>query len=210
MSYEYAQIGPPKGVMLTHANLVSNIVQQVELQKKDFFKPNFQASTVCILPMFHMFGLGITSLLMLHIGGRITTLPRFDPQIFLQILERTKPNIMHFTPPLVQFCTYNPKVTPEHLASLEYIHIGAAPLGQTLAKKFKEKAPHCQCRDAWGMTEASPTGTMTLPDQEVLGSCGILLPNTEAKIIDLSTSESLGPNKQGELCIRGPQVSHHS
>ena len=60
--------------------------------------------------------------------------------------------------------------------------------------------------EGWGMTELSPVGLMTPSDQVVLGSCGILLPDTEAKIIDLNTGEPLGPGKEGELCIRGPQV----
>ena len=150
--------GPPKGVMLTHTNLVSNIVQSVQLRKTEFFKPNFQPSSICILPMFHMFGLAVTSLLTLHVGGRITTLPKFDPQIFLKTLERTKPSFLHFTPPLLQFCAYNPKVIPEHLDSLKYVVIAAAPVGQVLAKTFKEKAPQCQCYE----------GTLDLNYQKIL------------------------------------------
>ena len=54
---------------------------------------------------------------------------------------------MHFAPPLVQFCAYSPDVKPHHLESLEYIMIGAAPLGETLANKFREKAPNCEVRE---------------------------------------------------------------
>ena len=60
--------------------------------------------------------------------------------------------------------------------------------------------------EGWGMTELSPSGTGTPPKNEVLGSCGVLLSNTEAKFVDLTTGKSLGPKEQGELCIRGPQV----
>merc|ERR1719411_1469343 len=84
--------------------------------------------------------------------------------------------------------------------------IGAAPVGETLALKFKEKAPNCTFREGWGMTELSPVGTMTTMKDEVLGSCGILLPQTEAKIVDIANGDSLPTGKTGELCIRGPQV----
>jgi 4-coumarate--CoA ligase len=56
------------------------------------------------------------------------------------------------------------------------------------------------------MTETGPVGTMTPMNDEVLGSCGVLLPNTEAKVVDLHTGKALGPNEKGEMCLRGPQV----
>ena len=56
------------------------------------------------------------------------------------------------------------------------------------------------------MTELSPVATMTPSSDEVLGSCGVLLPNTEAKVVDLDTNEPLGPEQNGEICIKGPQV----
>ena len=59
---------------------------------------------------------------------------------------------------------------------------------------------------AWGMTETSPLVTVTPANNTKIGSCGVLIPNTEGKIIDLETGEALGPNERGELCIRGPQV----
>ena len=63
---------------------------------------------------------------------------------------------------------------------------------------------------AWGMTELSPLATVSKADNAVIGSCGVLLSNTEAKIVDLETGKSLGPNQRGELCIRGPQVKQKS
>ena len=62
-------------------------------------------------------------------------------------------------------------------------------------------------REGWGMTELSPVGLSTRDDIMISGSCGVLIPNTEAKIVDVETGNNLGPNERGELCIRGPQVS---
>ena len=71
---------------------------------------------------------------------------------------------------------------------------------------FKKKAPNVKFREGWGMTETSPVVTSTKDEIFLPGSCGVLLPNTEAKIIDVTTGENLGPGMRGELCVRGPQV----
>jgi len=209
LPYSSGTTGLPKGVMLTHANLVGNTLQCVYPKELECIRPateTYQASTLGILPMFHIFGIGVVTMHTLAVGGKMTTLPGFDPQTFLATLEITKPDVLHLVPPLVQFCAYNPVVKPHHLESLEFVFIGAAPVGEVLASKFKEKAPNCQFREGWGMTELSPVGTMTAANDEVLGSCGILLPNSQGKVVDLVTGEALPAGERGELCIKGPQV----
>ena len=79
-------------------------------------------------------------------------------------------------------------------------------MGETLINRFHKKAPDVKFREGWGMTEASPTVCLTHDNAFMSGSCGYLLPNSEAKIIDLKSGNALGPNKKGELCVRGPQV----
>ena len=71
---------------------------------------------------------------------------------------------------------------------------------------FKEKAPNVKWREGWGMTELSPIGLSTKDEIMKPGSCGVLISNTEGKIVDTETGKNLGPNETGELCIRGPQV----
>ena len=88
------------------------------------------------------------------------------------------------------------------------LKVGAAPVGEALIDLFKKKAPTVKFREGWGMTELSPVVTSTRDDIFKPGSCGVLLPNTEAKIIDIESGDALGPHQQGELCIRGPQVSN--
>lgn len=156
--------------------------------------------------MFHIFGISVVTMHTLCSGGKLTLLPNFEPKSFLETLEKTKPDYIHLVPPLVHFCANNPEVKPSHLESLEFVYIGAAPVGETLAAKFKEKAPNCQFREGWGMTELSPVGAMTAYQDELLGSCGILLPNSQGKVVDVSTGKALGPNEKGELCLKGPQI----
>lgn len=97
-------------------------------------------------------------------------------------------------------------VKEEHLESVEFIMVAAAPLGRALIDKFMKKFPNIKLREGYGMTELSPVATFTSLDKLVYGSCGITIPNTELKIADLNTGEPLGPNQRGELCVRGPQV----
>ena len=195
--------------MLTHGNLVSNTAQCLYPPEMLCVRPAtqaFQSSTIGILPLFHIFGIGVVTLHTLCSGGKVTFMPGFEPELFLKTIEEVKPNFLHLVPPLVQFCAHSPLVRPEHLESLEFVYIGAAPVGEALAAKFKEKAPHLQFREGWGMTELSPVGAMTAFNDEILGSCGILLPNSEGKVVDIHTGQALGPHLNGEICIKGPQV----
>ena len=79
-------------------------------------------------------------------------------------------------------------------------------MGEALIELFHKKASKVKFREGWGMTETSPSVCQTQDETFKPGSCGYLLPNTEAKIVDLTTGNALGPNERGELCIRGPQV----
>lgn len=209
LPYSSGTTGLPKGVMLTHANLVWNTAQCLTPKELECIRPateTYQAKTIGVLPMFHIFGVGVVMLHTLCSGGRLTLLPGFEPNLFLKTLRNSRPDILHLVPPLVQFCASSPDVTPSDLESLEFAFIGAAPIGEALAAKFKEKAPNCLFREGWGMTELSPVGAMTAASDEVLGSCGILLPNSEGKVVDTETGEPLGPMEKGELCIKGPQI----
>ena len=87
-----------------------------------------------------------------------------------------------------------------------YKQVGGAPVGEALIDLFHKKTPNVNFREGWGMTETGPSVLQTQDENFKPGSCGFLLPNTEAKIVDLETGAALGPNKRGELCVRGPQV----
>ena len=209
LPYSSGTTGLPKGVMLTAQNIISNISQMVYAKEINFIEETtvtYQPKTICVLPMFHAFGMGVTSLPTLHAGGQIITLPNFEPTSFINAMERYQPTFMHLAPPLVGFCANSPLVESKHLESLKYIMVGAAPVGETLVEAFKKKAPTVHFREGYGMTELSPVVTLTIVDIFKPGSCGVLLPNTQAKVVDLKTGQSVGQNETGELCFKGPQV----
>ena len=83
--------------------------------------------------------------------------------------------------------------------------VGAAPSGMELIRKFQEKAPHAKFREGWGLSEVTALATWSPPNPTPL-SVGLLLPNTQAKVVSVKTGQNLGPNQEGELCVKGPQV----
>ena len=126
LPYSSGTTGLPKGVMLTTKNLVSNIYQNVYGKELDFIKhatDTFQSKIICVLPMFHIFGLFVTSMPTLRAGGQVITIPKFEPNLFAKTLKKYRPTFLHLVPPLVAFCANNETVTSNHLESVEHIMV---------------------------------------------------------------------------------------
>ena len=118
LPYSSGTTGVPKGVKLTHRNLVSNMLQRAHPVMEGIAD---EEVTVCILPMFHIFAMNVTVSDMLWHGGKLVTLPGFEPGMFLSALTRHRPTFLHLAPPLVQFLANHPMVTADHLASLHTV-----------------------------------------------------------------------------------------
>merc|ERR1719397_798357 len=193
--------GRPKGVMLSHNNYVANI-----LQLEPYNLSVGVTSSILIFPMYHAGGMKVWLECLYH-GVKVVTLPSFNPDIYLASLISHRPEQLMLPPPLVQFLAKSDKASSDHLKDINMIMVGAAPVGQALIRDFLKKAPQCQFREVWGMTELSAVGTMT-SEEAVHGSCGRVVPNTQIKVVDITTGHSLGPSSEatGEICIRGPQV----
>jgi acyl-CoA synthetase (AMP-forming)/AMP-acid ligase II len=202
LPYSSGTTGLPKGVMLTHHNLVSNIRQMEGL---DYFTEN--DTLICVLPLFHIYGLVVILNMGLYAGATIVTLPRFDLEQFLKCIDDYKVTLAHLVPPVVLALSKSPVVDNFDLSTLGTIFSGAAPLDESLTRACMARL-NCQIRQGYGMTETSPVthSSPSDPTQVKFGSVGVCAPNTECKIIDLETGAPLGPNKEGEICVRGPQI----
>ena len=202
LPYSSGTTGLPKGVMLTHHNLVTNMCQMLGL---NYFTED--DTLIAVLPMFHIYGLMVVLNLGLQQGATIVTMPRFELEPFLQILQDYKVTLAHLVPPIVLALSKHPVVDDYKLPNLRTIFSGAAPLGEDLTRACMKRLS-CGIRQGYGMTETSPVthSSPADPAKVKFGSVGVPAPNTECKIIDLETGESLGPNQEGELCVRGPQI----
>lgn len=194
--------GLPKGVMLTHYNLVANMHQMARMDMVDEAD-----NLVCVLPLFHIYGLMVILNLGLFKGATIVTMPRFELDQLLRIMQDYRVTLAHLVPPIVLTLTKHPSVDDYDLSSLRTIFSGAAPLGEAVTRTCIERLG-CQIKQGYGMTETSPVTHTTLADAMKMkqGSVGVCAPNTECKLVDVETGEAVGVGKRGELWVRGPQV----
>ena len=161
---------------------------------------------VCVVPMYHLYGLHVVVNLGLSQGATIVTLPRYDLGQFLKTLERYEVTVAPLVPPLVLDLSRAPELDHHDLSKLRLIHCGAAPLAADVAQACSERLG-CPIRFGYGLTEVSPLSHSSLPSiPDKPESVGYCLPNTECKIVDYTTGEELGPNQAGEIWVRGPQV----
>jgi acyl-CoA synthetase (AMP-forming)/AMP-acid ligase II len=202
LPYSSGTTGLAKGVMLTHHNLVANMCQMDGLHYFDR-----DDILLCVLPLFHIYGLVVVLNMGLHLGATIVMMPRFDLEQFLSLIQKYRVTLSHIVPPILLKLARNPLIDNYDLSSLKVIFSGAAPLGPDLTRECIARIG-CSVRQGYGMTETSPVthSSPADPTKTKLGSVGPPAPNTECKIVDPVSGEAVGPNEEGEVCVRGPQV----
>jgi acyl-CoA synthetase (AMP-forming)/AMP-acid ligase II len=205
LPYSSGTTGLSKGVMLTHHNLVANTCQLGGVN--DFYQVTETDTLVGILPFFHIYGLMILLHYALSRGARIVTIPRFDIDLFLAILQDHRVTMAYIVPTIVRMLATHPSVGSFDLSGLRLVNSGGAPLGKDLAISAADRIG-CPVVQGYGLTETSPVthcGLFT-PGKYVADSIGPCIPNTESKVIDHGTGEELSHGGVGEIWIRGPQV----
>jgi acyl-CoA synthetase (AMP-forming)/AMP-acid ligase II len=193
--------GHPKGVMLTHRNIVANLAQLSAVQ-------GIAADEVfcAFLPMFHIYGLTVILFGGLRAGVTLVTMPRFELTTMLGIVQDFRVTRLHVAPPIVLELAQAPEVDHYDLSSLRSISSGAAPLDDALSERAGSRIG-CRIGQGYGLTETSP-GISYVPHDDVdripLGTVGRLLPNTEVRLVDPASGADSA--ERGELWVRGPQV----
>ncbi|MEL7098756.1 MAG: AMP-binding protein [Pseudomonadota bacterium] len=198
--YSSGTTGLPKGVRLSHRNLVMNIDQTAVGVD---FRPGETAAA--FLPFFHIYGMNVIMNMHLACGGALVTMPRFDLELFLKISEDHKARRLWIVPPVALALAKHPMVDDFDLSHVDQVFSGAAPMGAELSDAVAERLG-CAMLQGFGMTELGPVSHATPVSEPRAGSSGLALPNTECRIVDPETGESLPAGETGEMWVRGPQV----
>ncbi|KAJ6005151.1 hypothetical protein N7451_003095 [Penicillium sp. IBT 35674x] len=206
INYSSGTTGLPKGVCISHANLIANVEQHIFI--RDHMKQSVTQATerwIGFLPLYHAYGQLYSFLMAPKLGVPVYIMKEFHFESFLRVIETYKITHLQAIPPILVMLNKRPETTNYDLSSLTNIICGAAPLSQTLQNEVMDRF-NLQINQGWGMTEVT-CGGMNMPGgiRDTTGSIGILHPNCECKIVDEKGTE-VGQGKPGELYIRGPNV----
>jgi len=205
LPYSSGTTGVPKGVMLTHSQIATNLAQLEPLMPA---KPGDRI--LAVLPFFHIYGLTALMNAPLRQGATVVVLPRFDLEGYLTAIQDHRITDLFVAPPIVLALAKHPLVAQYDLSSLRHIVSAAAPLDAQLAAACSRRLNLPPVGQAYGMTELSP-GTHVVPLDAMrdapAGTVGRLIPGTEMRLVSLDDpGKDLGAGEAGEILIRGPQV----
>jgi len=204
LQYTGGTTGRPKAAVLTHRNLVANVVQgnnwNIRLVPGD-------EVIMAAIPLFHIYGLTVALLMGLAAGGTVVLQTRPEIRELLKLIDRYQPTQFPGVPALYQAFNHQPDLARFHIHSIRYCVSGSAALPVEVQKQFVALTG-AMLVEGYGLSETSPiTHVNPLEGEQRIGSIGVPVPETEHRILDLETgTKVLPPGEVGELSVRGPQV----
>ncbi|HTF48206.1 MAG TPA: AMP-binding protein, partial [Pseudonocardia sp.] len=202
LPYSSGTTGRSKGVILTHRNLVANLLQLRPLGRIDA-----DSRLLAALPLFHIYGLTGIMNQGLHHRALVVTMPRFDLAGFLAAIAKHRIDHLYIAPPIALALAKSPLVDDYDLSSVRILVSAAASLDATLAKAVADRLG-ATVLQGYGLTESSP-GTHGIPHDRPdidLGSIGVPMPSVEARVVDPATGLDVAAGERGELGCRGPNI----
>ncbi|MCB9421755.1 MAG: alpha/beta fold hydrolase [Ardenticatenaceae bacterium] len=193
----------PKGIMLSHHNLVANTMQ-IRAWLPD--ARDGEEVFLCVVPFSHVYGMTTAMNVPISLGASMVLLPTFNVEEVLQNIKRYKPTLFPGVPAMYVAINEFRGVRKYNVQSIRACISGAAPLPIEVKEAF-EKLTKGKLVEGYGLSEASPvTHANPINGRNKVGSIGLPLPGTEARIISLKSGTPLKPGQVGELVVRGPQV----
>jgi len=205
LQYTGGTTGVSKGVMLTHTNLVSNA-----LSFASWLKGTSRDVFLSVLPFFHAYGMTSSMITPISLGAKMVLLPKFDPVKSLQVIEQCRVTVFCGSPTMYTMLLAVLEGKKYDLASVRVCISGASALLPHVQERFMQ-ITGCLLVEGYGLTEASPITHCTPVDRGMdmvkVGSAGVPLPGTEARVVDLETGcNRVAVGERGELSVRGLQV----
>ncbi len=202
--YTGGTTGRAKGVMLSHANLMANVENCLQILPLDGETVHLHCGA-----MFHLSALWRV-LAVTVLGGRHVVLPRFEVDSVLDAIGRHRIGAAAFVPTMMAALLNSPRFTQDQLASLRVITYGASPVSDALLERLMQLLPGCGLFQGYGMTETSPAVTFSSPADHSPGnprmrSCGRPVPNVQVRIAD-AADQPLAAGQVGEIQLRGATV----
>ncbi|KAF5985368.1 putative phenylacetyl-CoA ligase [Fusarium bulbicola] len=200
--------GLPKAVMISHRNVISNVLQHVTYDSVARRKKGVETQAVTgFLPFSHIYGLVIGAHTCTWRGDQIIVLPKFDFNDFLKSVQEFKIRQLLVVPPIIiQVLRFKDVCAKYDLSSVKFVYCGAAPLGEETIQDMKNLYPDWTIAQAYGMTETATVVTSSSEDDVFTKGSGSLLPGAKARIIDLEGNEVTEYDKPGELLVQAPSV----
>ncbi|KAK5643662.1 hypothetical protein RI129_007507 [Pyrocoelia pectoralis] len=226
MAYSSGTTGLPKGVLHSHRNLVTHMTQ-TNVEEIKILEPTtdkHQDVVPAIIPFTHLYGINAVLISSLLHMSKIVTVPKFNPDVFLNLFKEHKPTALHVVPASskrylsvlyviififyipVLFMINNKMVDHNLLQSLRIVTVGSAPLSSLNEEKFVRKTGNKIClMQGYGTTESNFV-TFTRKSDDPTGSVGVPVPNTEMKVVAVGSDTELDHMQEGELFVKGPQI----
>lgn len=205
LQYTGGTTGRSKGAMLTHRNIMANVVQ-VHEYFKEMIEPG-KERYLTVIPLFHVFGMTSCMNLAIYSGSMSIMLPRFDLEEVLQTIKDQQPTSFPGVPTMYVAITNHPKAEEYGIDSIKVCNSGSAPMPLELMRAFEEKTG-AKILEGYGLSESAPvTHVNPMFGTRKPGSIGIGIPSTDYKIVDLAEgTEEVPVGELGEIIIKGPQV----
>lgn len=207
--YSSGTSGAPKGVMISHFNIIANILQMTLFEST--LRTWGQKDVILgVLPQSHIYSVVLMAHVAAFRGDTVVTMAKFELMAFIKAVQRFNMTLLYVVPPILIALSKQSALARDpaifSLPSVRRMYSGAAPLTQELTQAIRERYPNVMLGQGYGMTEA-PTVIASHPAEVYDGSSGCLVPGVQARIIASDGTEVTTHNQPGELFVKGPQIA---